>query len=139
MTDEKRLYRSREALVAGVCAGIADYFNVDPVVVRILAIVLTVASGGVLALAYVGLWIALPTAPEVFAPLEVEPQVVRSDTYGTVDRGSRAPEPPRPAVPASMAGRSASAYPGTGHVPPEPPPAAAWAQPPWPSSCCVAR
>lgn len=131
MTDEKRLYRSREALVAGVCAGIADYFNVDPLVVRILAIVGTFASGGVLALAYVGLWIALPTAPEAFAPLDVEPQVVRSDTYGTVGCGeSRAPEPPRPAVPASMAGRSASSYSGSGHVPPEPPPAVAWAQPP---------
>ncbi len=30
VTDEKRLYRSREALVGGVCAGIADYFDIDP-------------------------------------------------------------------------------------------------------------
>lgn len=129
MTDEKRLYRSRDALIAGVCAGIADYFNVDPLVVRILAIVLTLASGGVLALAYIGLWIAVPTAPEAYAPLDVEPQAVRSDTYGSVGRGEpRTLEPPRPAVPASMAGRSVSGYPGSGHVPPEPPPVAVWSR-----------
>ena len=142
MTDEKRLYRSREALIAGVCAGIADYFDVDPIVVRILAIVLTCASGGVLALAYIGLWIAVPTAPEVFAPLEVEPHEVRSDTYGFVDCGeSRSSGAPRPTIPPSMMGSSAIGYTCAGHVPPEPPPAAAWyhptasgvaSTPPWP-------
>lgn len=130
MTDEKRLYRSRERLVAGVCAGIAEYFNVDPLVVRILAIVLTLASGGVLALAYVGLWIAVPMAPEVFAPLDVEPHAVRSDTYGSVDCGESHPSAvPRPSVPASMTGCSLSGYPGAGHVPPEPPPAMARSRP----------
>lgn len=130
MTDEKRLYRSRERLVAGVCAGISEYFNVDPLVVRILAIVLTLASGGVLALAYVGLWIAVPMAPEVFAPLDVEPHAVRSDTYGSVDCGESHPSAvPRPSVPASMTGCSLSGYPGAGHVPPEPPPAMARSRP----------
>ena len=46
MTQEKRLNRSRDALLGGVCAGVAEYFDVDPVVVRILVVVLTVASAG---------------------------------------------------------------------------------------------
>jgi len=37
----KRLYRSRtNRVIAGVCGGIGEYFNIDPVIVRILAIVL---------------------------------------------------------------------------------------------------
>ena len=41
MTSEKRLLRSRKALIGGVCAGVADYFNVDPVIVRIIMVVFT--------------------------------------------------------------------------------------------------
>ena len=40
MTD-KRLYRSRSnRILAGVCGGIGEYFGIDPIIVRILAIVL---------------------------------------------------------------------------------------------------
>ena len=84
MTQEKRLNRSRDALLGGVCAGAAEYFDVDPVVVRILVVVLTVASVGLLGVAYVAMWAVLPKAPEVVVPVEVEPQSVRSDTYGEV-------------------------------------------------------
>ena len=51
MTSEKRLLRSRKALIGGVCAGVADYFNVDPVIVRIIMVVFTLASGGLLGIA----------------------------------------------------------------------------------------
>lgn len=133
MTDEKRLYRSRDALVGGVCAGIADYFDIDPLIARILTIVFTLASGGLLAIAYVALWIAVPKKPTSFAPLDVEPQEVRSDTYGTVGRGeSSAPFASGPTTPAAAAGQRyvSRDYPGSGHVPPEPPAAAAWSPPP---------
>ena len=53
MTSEKRLLRSRKALIGGVCAGVADYFNVDPVIVRIIMVVFTLASGGLLGIAYI--------------------------------------------------------------------------------------
>ncbi|MFR1639686.1 MAG: PspC domain-containing protein [Eggerthellaceae bacterium] len=46
VTSEKRLLRSRKALIGGVCAGVADYFNVDPVIVRIIMVVFTLASAG---------------------------------------------------------------------------------------------
>lgn len=53
----KKLYRSRNnRWIAGVCGGIAEYFNIDPIVVRILAIL--VFHIGLLA--YILLWIIIP-------------------------------------------------------------------------------
>ena len=41
MEPAKRLYRSRKnKVIAGVCGGIGEYFHIDPVIVRILAIVI---------------------------------------------------------------------------------------------------
>jgi phage shock protein C len=62
MNTEKRLYRSRtNRTVAGVCAGIADYFGWDPTFVRIAWILLTLLGGsGVLI--YVILWLVVPEA-----------------------------------------------------------------------------
>jgi phage shock protein PspC (stress-responsive transcriptional regulator) len=59
----KRLMRSsRDKKIGGVCAGLADYFDLDPTVVRIvwLLAVLCAGTGG---LVYLVLWIALPLAP----------------------------------------------------------------------------
>lgn len=60
----KRLYRSKEhRVIAGVCSGIAEYFNIDPVIPRILAI-LTLLPGGIPGiLLYVILWIIIPAKP----------------------------------------------------------------------------
>lgn len=42
----KKLYRSRSnRMLAGVCAGIADYFNVDPTIVRLIFVVMALAGG----------------------------------------------------------------------------------------------
>ena len=87
MTSEKRLLRSRKALIGGVCAGVADYFNVDPVIVRIIMVVFPLASGGLLGIAYILLWIVLPLEPKEEAPLDVHPQSVHSETYGTFEFG----------------------------------------------------
>ena len=39
--EPKRLYRSRSnRILAGVCGGIGEYFGIDPVIIRILAIVI---------------------------------------------------------------------------------------------------
>jgi len=60
----KRLYRSRkDRKIAGVCGGLAEYFNVDPVLVRILWAVLVLGAGtGILA--YILFWLIVPEAPE---------------------------------------------------------------------------
>jgi phage shock protein C len=60
----KRLYRSRrDRKIAGVCGGLAEYFNVDPTLIRILWAVL-VLSAGTGILAYILFWLIVPVAPE---------------------------------------------------------------------------
>jgi len=56
----KRLQRPPEsAMIGGVCAGIADYFGVDPTWIRLLAVLLIFASGFGL-VAYVVAWVVIP-------------------------------------------------------------------------------
>ncbi|MBU3856751.1 MULTISPECIES: PspC domain-containing protein [Bacteroides] len=59
----KKLTRSNNRMIAGVCAGIADYFNWDITLVRIVYVLLTfftVFSGGIV---YLVLWLIMPEAP----------------------------------------------------------------------------
>jgi phage shock protein C len=59
----KKLMRSStDKKIAGVCAGLADYFDLDPTVIR-LVWVLAFLFGGFGGLAYIVLWIVLPVAP----------------------------------------------------------------------------
>lgn len=135
MTEDTRLQRSRDALLGGVCAGLAEHFDVDPVIVRILAVVLTIGTAGLAALVYVVLWMILPLAPKEVGPVEVAPQSVHSDTYGEVKyqptrlRTEEAAHAAAEAASVQQA-RVSQPYVGAGHVPPEPPAAAAaaWAQ-----------
>lgn len=61
---QKRLYRSRkDQVIGGVCGGIAEYFGVDTVLVRLLA-VLAVLFGGGGVLAYIVMWIVVPERPK---------------------------------------------------------------------------
>ena len=56
----KRLYRARDGrVVAGVCAGLAAYFSVDPTLVR-LAFALVTVFGGLGVLLYLCAWIVIP-------------------------------------------------------------------------------
>lgn len=57
----KRLYRASEkdSMISGVCAGIAEYFETDPVLVRLLW-VLFVFGFGTGILAYLLAWIIIP-------------------------------------------------------------------------------
>ena len=60
----KRLYRSKkERMIAGVCGGIAEYFNLDPTLIRLIWIAFTFAGGAGL-LAYMIAWIIVPENPE---------------------------------------------------------------------------
>lgn len=60
---EKKLKRNQqEKMIAGVCAGLADYFDVDVTWIRI-AFVLAVFAGMSGVLAYIVLWIAVPARP----------------------------------------------------------------------------
>lgn len=57
---EKRLYRSRtNKMLAGVCAGIAEYFSLDPTIIRLAWVVFTCIGGSGL-LAYIIAAIIIP-------------------------------------------------------------------------------
>jgi phage shock protein C len=61
---EKKLYRSKkDSIIAGVCGGLGEYFNIDPVIFRIIAVILVLASGIGL-LAYIIAWIVVPQRKE---------------------------------------------------------------------------
>ena len=60
----KKLYKSNNKMLAGVCAGIAEYFNIDPTLVR-LGWVLFCILGGSGILAYIICAIVIPSYPEV--------------------------------------------------------------------------
>ena len=63
----KRLYKSRKnRVIAGVCGGIAEYLDVDPVLIRVIAVVLLFAGGGSL-LAYIIGMIIIPDESRVMA------------------------------------------------------------------------
>ena len=81
----KRLYRSgTERILGGVCAGIGEYADVDPTVVRLVWIVLTLLSLGVGHVAYIIAWIIIPEGkiePEPIAektPASESPSIFRS-------------------------------------------------------------
>jgi len=60
----KKLYRSRdERMIWGICGGMAQYFGVDPTIVRVIT-VLTLIFGGWSILAYVILYFVIPLEPE---------------------------------------------------------------------------
>jgi phage shock protein C len=63
MIDTKRIYKSNtDKRVWGVCGGLAQYFQVDPTLVRLLFVVLTLA-GGPGFLLYIVLGLVMPEAP----------------------------------------------------------------------------
>ena len=78
----KRLYKSRkDKMIAGVCGGIGEYFDIDPVVVRILFVVFTFI-GGFAIIAYIVGLIVMPQAPLELAP------------PGSSDAKAENPQPP---------------------------------------------
>ncbi|MGQ9493741.1 MAG: PspC domain-containing protein [Anaerolineae bacterium] len=65
---EEFFYRDRrKGIIAGVCAGLAEYFHVSPVLVRLI-LILTVLAGGPAVLAYIILWIVLPERATIGSP-----------------------------------------------------------------------
>ena len=85
MNTQKRLYRStQERMFAGVCGGIADYLDVDPTLVRLFFVALTLISGGQGLIIYIVLMLVVPEQPEETRKVKNEdiadeqPEVVRS-------------------------------------------------------------
>jgi len=108
----RRLYRStRESRIAGVCGGIAEHLDVDPVLVRLGVVAITLAVPPLGLLSYAVAWLVMPTGP----PAATEPS------------SSPEPAPPPPDTPAEAPAAATPA--GFGPPPAEPPPLSAPADP----------
>jgi phage shock protein PspC (stress-responsive transcriptional regulator) len=82
----KELRRSRsDRMLAGVCGGMARYFNIDPVAARVAFVVVVVMTGGLAAVAYALAAVVMPEEP---APAPVWPGAA-----------TEPPVPPAPATP----------------------------------------
>lgn len=65
--EQKRLYRStRNKMICGVCGGIAEYFNIDPTLVRLGVVLLSLTSWGTGILAYFICLVIIPDEPKEF-------------------------------------------------------------------------
>ena len=68
---------SPERRIAGVCAGFAEYFDIDVTVVRVVWLIVALFGGGGI-LAYIIAWILMPeAAPIVTPPMATMPQPYR--------------------------------------------------------------
>lgn len=73
MEEVKRLYRSTtDRMVAGVCGGVAEYFRIDPTLVRLLFVLFAIAGGPGL-LAYIVMWLVVPEKPGAAVPPPAAP------------------------------------------------------------------
>ncbi|MDE5713745.1 MAG: PspC domain-containing protein [Muribaculaceae bacterium] len=70
--QKKKLFRDpQNAMLGGVCAGLGWYLNVDPTVVRLLTVLLTVVSVATMGIAYLILWIVVPEARTPFERMQM--------------------------------------------------------------------
>ncbi|MBK3516044.1 PspC domain-containing protein [Carboxylicivirga marina] len=83
----RRFYRDIDnRVLGGVCAGIAAYFGIDVVLVRVLTVILTFLTSGTLALIYAILWIALPAARTTAQKLQMRGERI---TIENIERSIR--------------------------------------------------
>ena len=61
--EPRRLYRSStDRVIGGVASGLANYFKLDPLLVRLLFVIFAIVGGGAV-LIYIILWIVTPEGP----------------------------------------------------------------------------
>ena len=61
MNEPKKLYRStKDRMIGGVCAGLADYLNIDPTLVRIIAVFLLLTPCVPAFICYLIAWAIIP-------------------------------------------------------------------------------
>ena len=63
-SSPRQLFRSRtNKMIAGVCAGLGDYANIDPTIVRLLTALLFFLTGPVVIVAYIVMALIIPQEP----------------------------------------------------------------------------
>lgn len=112
---ERKLYRSRrERMISGVCGGIAEYFDIDPTLVRLITVVLALVSFGTAIIVYLVMSIVVPEegagadnqkgSTVAGAPVPPTQQYPPTQTQPPT-LPPPAPVPPRPAPPTASSGR----------------------------------
>jgi len=82
---EKRLYRSRtDRMISGVCGGIAEYFAIDPTIVRLATAALLLVTSGAVILVYIVMAIVVPETPA-----EGEPDSPRAMTSAEISASAQ--------------------------------------------------
>jgi phage shock protein C len=70
----KQLFRSeKNKVIGGVCGGLGEYFDVDPVLVRVVAVLLALATG-VAVVGYIVAWIIVPKRQYEMEPSRTQPR-----------------------------------------------------------------
>jgi phage shock protein C len=90
--QSKKLYRStRDKWIAGVCGGLAEYYNSDPVLIRLIWIVVTIFSAGIGFIAYLLFWIFVKKYPSYYPlpPQQPIPPNARAVHYHYYHRSSK--------------------------------------------------
>ena len=81
---QKRLYRSRtNRVISGVCGGFGDYFNVDPVLIRVIVAALALMSFGTILILYIAMALIIPLEPAQARTPTPEPSAVSETTEET--------------------------------------------------------
>jgi phage shock protein C len=62
--QNKRIYRSRDKMIGGVCSGLAEYFNIDPTLMRLIFVALCLTPFHGL-LIYLIMWVITPVEPQI--------------------------------------------------------------------------
>lgn len=107
---ERTLYRSRsDRMIAGVCGGLAEYFSVDPTLVRVGAVLLGILTRGGIAIAYLVMAIVVPEEPiadAAGAAASEQGGVSVSEKGASAPQETQVPQAPDSAVaPARRGGR----------------------------------
>jgi phage shock protein C len=64
MGEPRRLYRDVDrGVLAGICAGLGEFLDVDTMVVRVGTVLLAVFTAGLPAVAYLAMWVLVPRRP----------------------------------------------------------------------------
>lgn len=94
MNSNKRLYRSsEERMFAGVCGGISEYLDVDPTLVRLVFVALTLLSQGAGLVMYIVLMLIVPERPHEETYYEEQKPKRRESDEPVVTSSIPVPEP----------------------------------------------
>lgn len=117
--SDKTLYRAKDdRMIGGVCAGIAHYFELDPTVVRLLAVLGAALSSGAVVIAYLVMWAAVP---EEGSPAKGGDTMTGESTHAPAGDPGTPAAPAEHAPPAPAAPVTAPAPPAPTVLPPVPP------------------